>query len=175
MGHPMSGPSTGNAPRPRLSSSVGGMDNDRTFDFVPVPMESVPLWWDQVERLYRDTPETWEDYDNIESIYDQHMRGHRLLYVALEQGLKLEFAISGTVQTWPTGKTVVLDWCAGRDIKRYLSLALSSLEDLARQVDAFEVKFVGREGWKKHLEPFGYRVTHVTYTKRLEGTAPRRS
>lgn len=168
----MTAPFERGAGREALSASVADMD--QSYDFVPVPMESVPLWWDRVALLYKATPETWEDYDDLDHIYQQHMLGHRLLYLTLHK-MELEFAISGTIQFFPTGKVVVLDWCAGRDVKKYLTLALSVLEGLARQVDAFEVKFVGRTGWQKYLSPFGYKPTHVTYTKRLEGMGPRRS
>lgn len=138
------------------------------YKFIPVPPESLPMWWDKISALYAATPETWADYDKIESIYEQHRTGNRVLYITLD-GLELQFAISGTVQTWPMGRVVHLDWCAGKNVKEYIGLALSSLETMAWQVNAFEVQFSGREGWKKLLEPFGYRVTHVVYSKRLIG------
>lgn len=146
----------------------------KEFEFIPVPSESISLWWEKVERLYRSTPQTWEDFETIESIYEQHRTGTRILYLALKD-MEVHFAISGTVQTWPKGKLVILDWCAGREVKKFITLALASLEDFARQVEARDVQFVGREGWKKYLEPYGYQVTHTIYSKRVSWSAPRRT
>lgn len=140
------------------------------FKFIPVPAESIPMWWGRISELYLKTPETWADYEKLEHIYEQHLSGHRILYITLRE-MELKFAISGTVRTYPQGRVVRLDWCAGENVKEYIGLALSSLEVMAWQVNAFEVQFSGREGWKKLLEPFGYRVTHVTYSKRLIGNA----
>jgi hypothetical protein len=162
----MNGPFCKKEISPPTSIKVAHMNDYR---FIPVPAESVPMWWGRIERLYLDTPETWADYEKLEHIYEQHLSGHRILYVTLN-GMELEFAISGKVQVWPQGRVVHLDWCAGKNVKDYIGLALSSLETMAWQVNAFEVQFCGREGWRKLLEPFGYRVTHVTYTKRLIGT-----
>lgn len=138
------------------------------FVFVPVPAESLPMWWGQIEKLYMETPETWSDYEKIEHIYEQHRVGNRVLYITLKD-VEVQFAISGTLHTWPMGRVVHLDWCAGKNVREYIGLALSSLETMAWQVNAFEVQFSGREGWKKLLEPFGYYVSHVTYSKRLVG------
>lgn len=152
-------------PLPALSASVDRMDQ---YKFIPVPSESIPMWWGKLEALYKSTPETWADYEKLESIYEQHLSGRRILYICIVE-TELVFAISGTVQSYPMGKVVHLDWCAGRNVRDYIGLALSSLETLAWQVNAFEVQFSGREGWKKLLAPFGYHPTHVTYSKRLVG------
>lgn len=143
------------------------------YEFVPIPAEAVPMWWHRIEALYKATPGTWEDYETLESIYNQHLNGARLLWVTLKN-MEVEFAISGTVNTWPKGRVVVMDWCTGKDTEKYIGLALMGLEELARQVDAFEIQFIGRRGWAPALARFGYHISHTIYSKRLEGSAPRR-
>lgn len=161
--------------RPNTNSggdSVPPMEKE--FSFIPVPAESVPIWWEKVEALYKATPETWADYESLENIYYQHLSGHRLLFIAVRE-FELYFAMSGKVQIWTMGKIIQMDWCAGKDTAKFMALALSTMEGLATQIDAFEVQFIGREGWKPLLAPYGYKVSHTIYSKRLDGVAPRRS
>lgn len=173
MGFDVTAPFEKRAQSAPTSASVLSMDQQKEFEFIPVPAEAIPLWWHRIEKLYKETPETWSDYETLENIYNQHLAGTRLLWITLCK-MEVHFAISGTVQTWPKGRQVVLDWCAGKDTEKFMGLALSHLEDLARQVDAMEIQFIGREGWKRPLAKFGYSVSHTIYSKKLTSFAPRR-
>lgn len=57
---------------------------------------------------------------------------------------------------------------AGRNFNQWKPLIIAKLEVFARQTDCCAIEAVGRKGWGKHLDEYGFRPKYVTFVKELK-------
>lgn len=144
----------------------------KEFSFVPIPGEALDMWWDKLCVLLEESPETWANYYNLHNIYQQIEVGELQLFVILKD-FSMEFAMLTRVNRYPKVTTVNCIWCSGREIDRFLPMALESIDRFAYSVGANMIKLQGRFGWKRLLAPYGYGLEMVQLKRTLPGCQPK--
>lgn len=156
------------------NTKVGNMEQiveNREYTFVPVPADALSVWWGQVADLLTQSPETWEKYWNLEDIRWMLACGDMQLFIVLK-GFDLEFAMITQIAVYPKMRMVKLLWCSGRNIRKFMPLSMTAIDDFAQGIGASEVKLFGRKEWQKVLKSFGYELDHIVLRKYVPGCAP---
>lgn len=137
------------------------------YEFTTVPTESVPMFWPQVQELLMKCPETWSDFETLESIYDRLSRGTRQLALILV-GTKVEFAGIFQVVHYPVTKSIQIVWGSGRIENESLGAFIMGMEHLAKK-HKFEWVEYGpmRNGFERLICPFGYERARIMTRKKI--------
>jgi len=74
------------------------------------------------------------------------------------------------IKQYPQCKMLVIQYCSGEKnhMKFIEDLMQQYAEQYARQVGCRGIEFVGRPGWKKHAERYGYTAQSVMYQRFFE-------
>lgn len=126
----------------------------------------VPLYWpaikDWVTKALSHGAGYWP-----EDIYRRLLSREMTLWLVRDA----EDAITACAitQFWSQPRVQVCDIfiVGGEALERWAHL-ITELEDWARARGADETRALGRIGWKRYAEAFGYEPLHVVYRKRLK-------
>lgn len=137
------------------------------FDFYVVPPVAISMWWFQIEALLRKCPETWENFETLESIYDRLSLGTESLFI-LVQGSKVVFAAIGQVVNYAKTKSVQIIWGSGNLDADLVRIFVQGLETFARRLKVEWIEYGPmRPGFERWLLPYGYEKARVITRKRI--------
>lgn len=133
----------------------------KSLDFSFVPPQSLKLWWNQVEKMLLDHPDTWQNYMELSSIYDEVLKGEMTLAIVLDK-TEVVFATLLTVQDFEKCRVLTGVWAAGKDLELVAPLVVSKLKDWASELGAVEFRMEnGRRGWTRFMHKYGFRQTRT--------------
>lgn len=137
--------------------------------FHIIPPASLSIWWGAVERFLTQCPDTWNEYETVESIYDALRTGQHRLAVLLEDN-KVKFCGIFQVNEYPKVQTVQVFWCAGENMGRQeLEPFMMGLESFAKKNGLAYVECgPSRPGFERWLGPMGYEKVRVYTRKKIQ-------
>lgn len=135
-----------------------------SFHFVSPPV--LPQVWPVVEGMLRESPETWTQFETLESIRD-HLEKEHLILGVTHKGPEIVFALIMSIRIYAIARTLHLVWCYGPGISEHIESSLSAIERFAELNGCDFVSVEGRSGWEAILAPFGYGDTKVIVRKRI--------
>lgn len=138
------------------------------MNISPVPIAGLPVVLDQVVPLIKRATDRsggrWTASDAIDEILDEK----QVLWIAYE-GSPPDLRIWGVVTTrvaeYPRLKFLDIVICAGEDMKRWISPMLSELDKWRAEQGCAGMECVGRPGWERRLEPFGWKPRYIIMEK----------
>ena len=106
----------------------------------------------------------------VEDIVRFILNGQMHLWVAHDENGTIYGHVIGEVKQYPQCKMLTVQYCAGEANHMYLveDEMFAVLHDVAKQVGAAGIEFVGRPGWRKTAEKHGFAVQSVMYQKFFE-------
>ncbi len=133
----------------------------KSLDFSFVPPQSIRLWWNQVERMLEENPETWQNYMELTTIYDEVLCGNMTLAIVCDR-TEVVFATLLTLQDFEKCRVLTGVWAAGKDLELVAPLVVSKLKDWAGELGASEFRMEnGRMGWTRFMRKFGFEQTRT--------------
>lgn len=128
--------------------------------------EMAPLWPGVVSCLERYC-RRFSDEETVGHILEQCMKGQRQLWIVKDEtGRVILTPITEIVTIDATGKKQLLLAEVGGERLRECMPLLAQIEAwAAREHGVTESQLVGRKGWKRMLEPIGYKPVAVIWRK----------
>lgn len=87
------------------------------------------------------------------------VQGRRQCWLALD-GSEIKACALTRIEVNPK-RTLVLDYCAGRDRHGWRDDLVAELRAWAESLGSGRFRIVCRPGWERELKPLGFRRTHV--------------
>lgn len=132
-----------------------------------IPYEMVGHVWPKVkdflERAVKANPGTY----TIETVIDGLIEKEIALWVVFDDDEPIA-AVTTRLIRYPTRMAMAIDWIGGIRMKEWLPMLAEKMDQYARDHGCKHIEGVGRPGWVRALEPYGYRKTLPTYRKELE-------
>jgi hypothetical protein len=94
-----------------------------------------------------------------------------VLWITLDESGKPNGALVTQVEEYPRMRMLHVLHCAGEtgQMDGVADQMYEALDQFAKFNRCVGVELIGRPGWKKHVEPRGYKLKAVTFEKRFEG------
>ena len=128
-----------------------------------VSPELLPQVWPQVEPLFLQNEDIWGEYYTIESFPILFQRGRLQLWTMNdEDGFLL--AVVTELRVFPKMKVMNMLLIVGDGLRAGL-MFLDCMEMWARKQGAMKSNIIGRAGFLRLLEPYGYRKRAVALSK----------
>lgn len=139
---------------------------DKDFIVSVVPLNSISSVWPFVEAWLDRYPALWNRCQTKESLLENLTTGGLQLWL-VSRDSEIYLAFLTEVTHYPTHSSLFVVWAVGKELKRYVRIALSGIESLAASRGISTVYIEGRLGWQKILAPYGYKYVHTTVGKQV--------
>ena len=106
---------------------------------------------------------------NEEDIVKRLLTGQANLWITLDALGKPNGALVSTIEVYPRMRMLHVLHCAGEknQMDGVADQMYDALDKFAQYNHCSGIEFVGRLGWKKHVEPRGYKSKAVIYERRF--------
>lgn len=141
------------------------------YQVIFVPTVAVPMWWPKLEAMLMKCPETWQDYETLESIYGGlTSQNSGNLVVVIEKGTtNIVFAAFFQIRNYTQTRVLDIHWGSGESIEKFSDLFLTAVDEFARKLGIARIEMsYARAGFKKVLAPHGYTAEKVVFRKQVE-------
>ena len=133
-----------------------------------VPTEYVHLEWNKVAPLIQKAIDITPGRIAASDIYIMLLAGEILLWEITDKDNKVIAALTSKVFDLPRGRICCAEWCGGSDMEDWIDELIVKIESYAKDMGCTIIEAHGRQGWKKKLEPHGWRQFQVSYEKHLK-------
>jgi hypothetical protein len=120
--------------------------------------------WPYIEDMLLRVPHTWQNY-TVESLLQMAVRGQ--IQVWLVGGFReVNLVIFTKIAVFPTMRVLEIFWTMGLGMLKVAGVAVDgALEHFAAEQGCSEIRAVGRGGWEKILEPWGFKKVAVILSR----------
>ena len=129
-----------------------------------IPVEHVNAVWDVVGKLLEPAVAVTNGRYTTYDVYNAIQRQAMTLWVAFDDG-----GIHGCQVTqitdYPSKRVLVSVFTAGRKLRSWREPMMDVLMRWARDHDCEAIEGLGREGWVKMMEPYGFKKMLVMFEK----------
>lgn len=140
------------------------MTESYSFHFVNPPI--LPQVWPVIANMLQESPETWSQFETLESIKD-HLEKEHLILGVTHKGPEIVFALIMSIRVYSIARTLHLVWCYGPGLDEHIEGTLSAVERFAEINNCDFVSVEGRFGWQDKLAKYGYGDPKVVVRKRV--------
>jgi hypothetical protein len=123
--------------------------------------------WEAVEPILRRAIETSGGRYEMRDMLKKLDQGEVQLWVVVEDEQTVVAALTAHITIYPQCRALTGTYIAGDDMRLWGLPLLDALEDGARKLGCDRIEFAGRPGWRRWIEPLGFKQTWVTYEKRV--------
>ena len=119
--------------------------------------------WPEIEKLINMTLPYAGGEHSIEDIKTLIFEGQVIFHLVYEDN-QLIGGFSVELMTYPQKTIMNIPTTAGKDIHKWIDMAINSINDLAKLCGATEIRTRGRKGWGKMLPDFKHEYTILSRT-----------
>ena len=128
--------------------------------------EEIDSNWDWIEPLISMALEyTMGEYDT-DNVLHQIILGQIIVLIIREDGKEIA-ALTLEVGELPLKRIVNVMTAGGKDMHKWLDMAVEYVDELAREIGADLISIHGRSGWAKALSKHNYKSTYVVLIKEI--------
>lgn len=128
----------------------------------PVDKSDIFTVYPDIQKQIDEISEASNGTLTSENIMEEVNSGRYYLVVIKDEKHVIIASIIMFVEEYVSGKRVLmLSGASGKDMNLWLELILDFAQGLARELSCEDIYVVGRKGWQKVLEPFGYEHAHT--------------
>ena len=123
-------------------------------------------WWPEIENIL-DThppPGTWLHAMGSAGIKQMADDGDLHIWGAGDT-TEFQLLLITRVVEYPHAKILRIEYAYGKNLDDLISHLDSMMSLCAKAYNCDQITFVGREGWKKKLIPYGFSVTGIVMSK----------
>ncbi len=136
------------------------------YEVSLVPTVHVPLVLKEIEPLIERLDVRMADRYSKEDLVGYLLDGTLALWVVVEDDRIIAFVATRIVD-FPQARCLSLQFAAGQDMKSISVPLLETFHYYARDMGCTEIEAMGRLGWARHLEQYGFRTTYVVAKKEI--------
>jgi hypothetical protein len=129
--------------------------------------QGVDMMWERISALLFMGREYWEKYTSMEEIKKRIKKGQYQLWLAEDSGGPY-LAMLSTIDIYPKQKVLRIFWMGGTRLDETLPL-LDYIELWAHRSGCGMVEVIGRWGWMRVLDKYGYDPRSVLLVKDISG------
>jgi hypothetical protein len=131
-----------------------------------VPMEGVDIVWDDVTKVLKKSVATSAGKFEIEDLKKDVKEGVLVLWLIMD-GREVVAALTSRVMEYPGRRAMALDWVGGTQMKKWLPLALNTLQKYATDCECKHLEGYGRKAWGRILQKYGWQPEYIAYRMEL--------
>jgi hypothetical protein len=131
-----------------------------------VPMEGVDIVWDDVTKVLEKSVATSAGKFEIEDLKKDVKEGVLVLWLIMD-GREVVAALTSRVMEYPGRRAMALDWVGGTQMKKWLPLALNTLQKYATDCECKHLEGYGRKAWGRILQKYGWQPEYIAYRMEL--------
>ena len=148
-----------------LAPGISSDEEPQTLHLMQPP--GVDISWDRIAALLLTGREYWEKYTSLEDIKERIKKGQYQLWLAEDLGGPY-LAMLSTIDIYPKQKVLRIFWMGGQRLESALPL-LDFIELWAHRSGCEMVEVMGRWGWMRVLDKFGYMPKSILLVKDISG------
>jgi hypothetical protein len=137
------------------------------LDVSLVPGWAINDTWPKVAPMLKRATDMSEGRYDLEDLKYKLLTGEFHLWVVFDQSLNIIAAITSTFTIYPQAKSLAGQFLGGERLGDWQDTFLEVFEKWGKDNGCQFVELTGRAGWKRALEPNGFRETFRTYQKEL--------
>lgn len=141
--------------------------NDEKHIIAVIPPLAMDQHWPSVKAEMEKEPELWNKGHTFESIHEHLSNGEIALWAIWDKNGVNKMFFFTVMEEYPAIKLVKLVWASGRKLSDYIHMALTAVDDYAKQHNCEGAIIEGREGWGPILAPFGYSRLQTSFFKKV--------
>lgn len=149
------------------NSSFKFSHSDEKHIITVIPPLLLDQHWLSVKAEMEKEPELWNKAHTLESIYEHLATGGIALWSICDKNSVNKMFFFTVIEEYPAIKLVKLVWASGRGLSGYIHMALTAVDDYAKQHSCEGAIIEGREGWGPILAPFGYSRLQISFFKKV--------
>ena len=146
-------------------TALGFSSGRPTRQLLLVLPELLPEVWPEVEHLFLENAQVWDEYYTLESIQYWLVRNAMQLWT-LSSNEEYILAWISELRVYPKVTVLSLPIIVGRQLRENLDL-LDCVEMWARKQGATKSFVLGRKGFLRALKPYGYEQRGVALSKNI--------
>jgi len=131
-----------------------------------VPMEGVDIVWEDVTKVLEKSVATSAGKFEIEDLKKDLQEGVLVIWLIME-GRDVIAAITSRVIEYPGRRAMALDWVGGSQMRKWLPLALNTLQKYAADCGCKHLEGYGRKAWGRILQRYGWQPEYIAYRMEL--------
>ncbi len=103
----------------------------------------------------------------VEDVYNAAKSGAYLLWIVIRDNSVIIATFTTRITAYPRRRSLCVDFVSGENMGLWLETALDKISEHAVRCDCDLIEGYGRQGWKRTLEKFGWKLAYPTYHKDL--------
>ena len=134
---------------------------------IVVPKEYLNLVWYKVEPLLRMATEHSNDRYNTDIILKDLHADLKLLWILLDEEDEIQVALTTSVEDYPGRRAIRVSFAGGKNFLDHTDVMEEVITDFGRSIGCTQFEVLGRWGWKKVLEPKGFKLSYICMDKEI--------
>lgn len=132
-----------------------------------VPHWAVKQEWPKVAPMLKRATDMSEGRYELEDLEYKLLSGEFHLWVVMEPDLNIIAAITSTFTIYPQCKALAGQFLGGDRLGEWQDMFIDTFKSWGIENQCQIIEFTGRAGWKRALEPNGFREVFRTYQMEL--------
>lgn len=141
--------------------------SDEKHIIVVIPPLLLDQYWPRVKAEMEKEPELWNKAHTLESIHEHLATGGIALWSISDKDNVNKMFFFTVIEEYPAIRLVKVVWASGQSLSTYINMALTAIDDYAKQNNCEGAIIEGREGWGPVLAPFGYSRLQTSFFKKV--------
>ncbi len=131
-----------------------------------VPIEGVDIVWEDAKRVLHKSVNTSAGKFEVEDLKQELKQGQLVLWLVMD-GSEVLAALTSRVIEYPGRRAMALDWVGGKHMRKWLPLALNTLQKYATDCECKHIEGYGRKAWGRILQRYGWQPEYIAYRMEL--------
>lgn len=132
-----------------------------------IPYEHVGHVWPKVSGFLDAAVRTSGGNYTLQTVIEGLIEQHLGLWVVFDEKDEPIAAATTRIVQYPNRKALAIDWIGGRRMREWLPMLAEKMDQYAKDNGCKHIEGMGRAGWVKALQPYGYKQWVPTYRKEL--------
>jgi hypothetical protein len=136
------------------------------IQYGAVPPHLISELWPFAEPFLEPAVRRGVDGRTMVDVLDGVINGDYLLWLVTEDSTVIAACVTEIV-VYPRHKVLVLPWCGGKGMKRWLRGGFDIAERYAKDVGCSHLEIPGRRGWSRILNKMGWSAGYTLYRREV--------
>ena len=106
------------------------------------------------------------DRYSVDDLVNFLLDGTLDLWVVL-RGSEIVAFVASRIFDYPQARCLSLQFAAGKEMDAISKPLMTTFHRYARDAGCTEIEALGRAGWARHLEPYGFRTAYTVVKKEI--------
>jgi hypothetical protein len=152
---------------PIREPETGRSDISCSVKCIPIPPQEVPAVFPTVKKHLDRAVEYAHGTLGIDDVYHDLLKGKTILWIITKDDYSIISAVITDVNQYPKKKTIRVLMAGGDRLDDWELRFCEALMEWANNIHADGIEVIGRKGWERRLEKYGYKLAHTVLLKEI--------